>query len=271
MKYISLILISLLSFGIQAQVKLKPGMKIITHSSVQSESEYGAGMSMSSDVETESEIMVNEEKKNIFEITSKLTGFKIKMNMLGQETFYDSKNEKDKDSEAGQLFSQLIGMENKFMVNKTDGKVFPLLQREPVKDVSPSMMPSTDDVNGTKKIAECFFVITNDQKKLGNWSVTDSASGTVTIATYTIKRISADEATVSYISNSTNNNTMDQMGMAVKMNIVATGKGELICDLNSMLVKRNSVTTESTGSMEAGGQTTNISGKTISVTTFNVL
>ncbi len=270
MKYFAFYLISLISLTLQAQVKLKPGTKISSHVTAQSESDLGSGMLMNTEAETEYILTVDNEKKNVYELTNKLMGLKLKMTMMGQETAYDSKNENDKTSESGKMISPLIGSEVKFMVNKTDGKVFPVVPSDSAKNSTVSPLPGLDDLNGVKLVETMFLVISEEEKKAGKWTRSDSANGNVSNTVYTITSLKDNEAMISYILTGTSVNESEAMEMTVKTNMKISGKGEIICDLKTMLVKKHTVSIETTGNMEVAGQSTDVTGKSNATSIFSI-
>lgn len=271
MKPVLLIIFSIISFEVSAQLKLKTGMQILSHITTSSESELGFGMNTNSDTESDFSIVVNEEKKNVFELTSKFLNLKMQMKMMGQETSFDSKNEKDKESPTGKKIMPLIGVENKYMINKTDGKVFPLIKKELPKESGAEVMPGLDNLDESKKIQDMFLVITPQQKTAGTWKVVDSTEGNVSTTVFTIDSVKNDEMFISYSISAVNNSNMEQMGMTTKLKMTTTGKGEIITDVTTGISKRNKLTLESNGSIEIAEQSSDFTQKTTSITTYMIV
>lgn len=268
MKIFSLLVFITLFNVANAQYKLKKGQQITIDNTSTGEINMGMGMTMQNNNRTEMTLDVTDEKENVYTINAKLTKTKISMDMMGQSTTYDSENPADKDSELGKNITPYLNTPVVYIMNKITGKAVretpdTLMAAGPMG----GLMEMTGDQGG-KFIGEGFLVIDNDRKKLGTWITSDSTKESKTQTTYTIEAVKGNDAAVKFESTTTASTVTEQQGMQVTVNMVTKSKGLINSDIKTSLVSKRTADTEITGSFEVMGQSSDISGKINSVTTY---
>ena len=260
-----------ISTGVCAQkIALSKGQEItITTNGTQDIDMSGMGMQMKNITSSTSLLKVMESNKENITTSYTLTKVNLSMDMMGQQSSYDSEKPEDKDSEMGKAISEKIDKAINVIINKNTGKA--ILKKperdstEKKEDANPleGLMDSFGSVTEEATVETVFFNIPNEKKAGESWIDSSSNNKMKEIKTYTLKSIVAGIANVGFFSTMDGSNSMETQGMQMDINLSAKTEGEIIVDTKSSLVKKRSSVMDMTGSIDVMGQSVPITSKAI--------
>jgi len=229
---------------------------------------------MNNKINTTGILDVKDIDKENFTTHYKLSKMYLNMDMMGQQTSYDSEKPEDRDSEMGKAFSEKIGKQVSIIINKNTGKAtYEKIEGEPkneeeanpLEGIIGSLGSSTDDIS----VENIFFVIPKGKKPGDSWIDSSSNNKMKEIKTYTYKDTDGTTATIGLFSSMEGSSTMEMQGMQMDISIFAKTEGEIQTNTKTSLVKKRSSVMDLTGSIEVMGQSVPISSKAIVSINYN--
>jgi hypothetical protein len=272
MKKITLALLCFASFTTNAQnVKLEVGKKISIHNksnivSVKPDA-MGGGETK---VETElfATLYIVSKSENSYAAT--YTG--LRMTNKNEDTGnLDSDNKDDRESDRGQMMFKGINMNISKTIDATTGKVTEVEKKNEAEDKTQNDGKATIKV-GIKEagnITDNLFLVISDNKKIGDkWTIEYKEGEIKIIKTYELKSRENAIATIAISTYTNGTTTMETNGMTIERTETTKGNGTMIVDSKTSLVKKIIMNSETEGSIDYGGNSTPISTKRTTVTTF---
>jgi Family of unknown function (DUF6263) len=270
MKRNVLFLLLLISLGTQAQkITLKKGQQItITTTSTQDVDMSAMGMQMKSSSATTSILDVKDAGNENFVTSFKLFKVNLTMDMMGQQTTYDSEKPEDKDSEIGKAASEKINKEITVLVNKNTGKA--LLEDKPAsaspekpEEANPleGLMGSFGAATEDATVETAFFIIPAGKKTGDTWTDSSTKEKMKEVKTYTLKSVDNATATVGLSSVLEGSSSIETQGMQMDVSISSKTTGDILVDPKTFLVKKRINNTDLTGSIEMMGQSIPLTSK----------
>ncbi len=178
---------------------------------------------------------------------------------------FDSDKKEDMNSEIGKKIGdkfQATDMEITFEGKAVDKKGTKN-EDEDLAKVLQSVMSGTGD-NG---ITDAFMLLPAGKKAGDVWSDSVNASGIKINNTYTLKKVSGNEATIAVNSTSNINKKVSAQGAEITIIMDSKISSDNIVDITTGVIKEKRTTIEGKGNFEAGGQEMPMSTKITSVTT----
>ena len=277
MKKIIFIAFSIGILSVNAQrVKLQPGGKITitTKSTIVSEkpAEMGGGENK---IESTTTGIINITGENKESYLGTFTGVRM-ISLNGDGVGFDSDKKKDRESDFGKMMASNINKAIDITVNKEDGST----SEKENKNAEP-FVKEEDDNNGHKKSTQnhsikmteniyenAFFIIPNEKKTGDKWIVDKSEGGMEIIKKFELKSITENIATIDFSSLRKGTYTNENNGIQMETFIDSKGKGTILVNRKTTLVKKITSSTEVDGTMEIMGRSIPISKNITSETIF---
>jgi hypothetical protein len=225
----------------------------------------GMGMNMKNKSSLTSVVEIKDVNKENIEANYTLKKIKVTMDMMGQETNYDSENPADKDSELGKNFGESVGKKVKISINKTSGlaSLEDKDDQQAEKDDNPlsSIMTSLGSGDEDATVQSVFFIIPQGKKIGDTWSDSTSANGMKEVKKFTFQSLSNNIANILLESTLAGSNTIENQGMQMELKIFSKSKGDILVDTKTSMVKKRSSTIDLDGTIGVMGQSMPVSSK----------
>ncbi len=262
----------LVSFGSQAQkIALQKGQQITITTTMNQDVDMTAmGMQMKNATTSTGQVMIKDSNKDNFITTYKLSKLNLLVDVMGQETKYDSEKPEDKDTDVGKSMAEKIGKEVTVIVNKNTGKASleaaPVNSPERQDDPNPmgGLMNAFGSVTEEANVETVFFLVPTGKKVGESW--VDSSSSTdkmKDVRTYTLKSLQNGIADVNLASVMQGSSTTEVQGMAMEISMNMKTDGQILVDTNTSLVKKRSTTANLNGNIEMMGQSIPMTSKAV--------
>ncbi|MBC7536500.1 MAG: hypothetical protein H7258_12485 [Ferruginibacter sp.] len=257
----------------KSNILLSNGQKVTVTTTGSSDSDMGMGMQMKNTTSAVNLFKVIATDDSSYVITNTLTKMKMSMNMMGQETNYDSEKPGDKDSEIGKGISTKLNQADTLSVNKMSASV---VKRE--RNTSPERaeenplmgMMAAMGVSSAKdpSMEAAFFIIPKDKKMGESWSDSSTEKSIKTVKIYTLKSIVNNIATIIVNSTLTGTGETEMQGTAVAFTMNTKNTGEIIVDTKSSLVSKIVNDANVSMTMDVMGQSMPVTSKTSSTIVY---
>jgi Family of unknown function (DUF6263) len=262
----------MLTFGSYAQtlkLALVKGQKyeVTTKSTLNSSaSVMGQEMESNTDNTTVQIIEVKDARANETDLVSTTTKLLANIQMMGQETNYDSEK-KDNTGPMAEAMDKMVS-KIKNMTIDASGKVIKE-DKDETEDAMSSLFPGTNMVKQA--------LIGKELKPGMSWpdSVsenTDKMKAT-TVGTYTINAVNKEThtAVIFFTGTQTSSGTIEQMGM--EMTVTSTSKidSQFEVDINTGVLSQSNSTINGTSNIDAGGMVIPATSKSSTVTKIKKL
>ncbi len=270
MKKIVILSLCFASLIAEAQnVKLEKGKKITSKSIMSMDMDMGMGGQMKMKTNTTSLIEITGADSKNYTATNTVTKITSNSQVMGKEMNYDSDKKEDRDGEMGKQFSKMLDKAAKINIDKTTGKA------KEIEVVTKTASEDDEDGNpfaglmgSGEKVAEgstsaAFFIVPSDKKVGDKWLENTEIQGIKALKNYELKSLENGIATL--LMKSTGKGTINKevKGMTIELDMETVGENTMIVDTKTGLVKKNSGTTDVSGTMGVMGQTMPMSIKTI--------
>lgn len=253
------------------QVILNKGQKFTVKTMMSQEADMGMGMEMKNFTTSQTNFIVLDIADNNYSISSTLTGMKVSMDFMGQQTTYDSDLKSDSASEIGKSMKDLNVPDtvtvNKYTAKVTDNKVVTVSKEEnanPMED----LFESLGDNNKEASISEAFFVMPAGKKSGDSWVDSSSTKDMKSLKTYTIKSIDKNIAIINIIGNVVSNIQSEVQGLQVNVSMTTKTDSEVIADTKTSLVTKRTTKADINGNLELMGQSQPITGKATTTSVY---
>ena len=255
-----------------AHVILSKGQKFTVHITSSQQADMGMGMEMKNNTSSNNNFFVIDADDKNYIVTSTLTGLKVAMEVMGEQTTYDSDLKEDSASEIGRSIKNL-NIPDTVSINKYTAEVSADKKAEPVsKDATSNPMEglfeSLGDQRADMALSDAFLVIPAGKKIGDSWTDSSSTKEQKTIKTYNIQSIEKNIATVIIIGNVVSSIQTEANGMAFTVTMTTKTNTEVIADIKTSLVTKRSTKADITGNLEMMGQSLPISGKSTTTSVY---
>jgi len=249
-------------------LKLTKGQKYLVENKITTANTIemmGQSMDNNTNMSSTYKIEVTGNEENSYNLTNTITNIKMNMNMMGQELKFDSDRQEDMDGQIGSTFKEVVNQPKKVKLDKA-GKV---LSTE--SDSLTGMVKELNfDIAGFgSQLA--FQPLPPGLKKGTTWTDSTNSEGTSRTATYTVKEINGNIATITFTGNLSTENTIEQAGMELKQKTAGAYSGEELVDIHTGIIQSNSSTTKATGAVTVMGQDLPITTQVTSTTAVKLL
>jgi hypothetical protein len=199
-------------------------------------------------------------------VTYSITKMSMNMEMMGNETKYDSENPADNDSEIGKTMADKIGKKDTGTINLSTGAFTQKSVNEEDNNPIGKIMSGGSNSNS---FSTAFFMLDRSKKTGDTWTVNESAEGSKTATTYKLRSINGDEAIIDFQANTEIDTEVEMQGMQMTLKMTNKSNGDMTVDMKKNMVKKNNSKVEIEGNIEVMGQQSPISATGTTVTTFN--
>lgn len=275
--YISLVCLTISAFAFSqqtAKIKLVNGQKIVVESTTDIQASLTMGMELTSNSTTVNALEVKGSNANNYMISSMLTKLKIATTMMGQASNYDSDNKTGNDEQMAKIFDDKLNKVVDVTVDNTTG-VAVTEKKKIIKDdtdetnpVADLMKVFSDNASDDAIVSGAFEVIPKGKSVGDSWADTTREKDLKTIRTYTLKSISGNEAIIQSNIVSNAESKMNFQGMDFAIKTETKTNGEIVADISTGLVKKNSAVADITGTIPMMGQEMPISAKVTSTSIY---
>lgn len=265
--FTSLILLSVNCYAqSQKTIVLKKGQIITAVSTNTSDADLGMG-TMKNNSTTTTKILVADENKNGYVLTSTMTNMKMDIDGMGQKMSYDSDKPEDKDSQMGQAVSGKINSPSGFTLDKQTGKA--ILTDKKEDDAIAGAGIASIEGNENEAIEAAFLIIPTGKKTGDSWTDSSVDKGITTVKNYTIKSIEKDIASVELKGTMEGTTEREMQGMSMNMTINSKLTGQISVSVSTSCVIKSSVDSDITSSIEMMGQQMPANSKTNVTTVYS--
>ncbi len=271
MFFLAIVMLSATSIFAQkeAKIKLARGQKIAVTATSSMEADMGMAMQNSS--VTKNEIIVLDATSDVYTISNTITSLTLSLDMMGQQTTYNSENAADRESEMGKGVSQKINKPDTLQVNALTGvQINSRKKTDAAENANPmsGMMEALGNNGDDLAISNAFFIIPEGKKAGDIWTDSTTDKGMKVVKSYSIKSVDKDLATVTLTGKTDGTTESEMQGMQLLINISSKLTGELQVNTNTSMVSKKTLTTDLTGSIEVMGQSTPVSSKSTLTITY---
>lgn len=251
-------------------VVLDKGQKLSVVTTMTQQIDMGMGMEMKNNSNAQNSVSVIDANGKNYTISNTLTGIKISMEFMGQQTDYDSDLKKDSASEIGKTIKNL-NIPDTVKIDKFTGSVIPDGKKaEVVKSDSSNPMEglfeSMGEVNADAVVSESFLVIPAGKKVGESWIDSSSTKGQKTTRKFTIKSIDKNIVITTIASTMETNLDTEANGMSITVKMTTKMDTEVISNLETSLVSKRTSKADITGTIELMGQSAPITGSSSTTT-----
>ncbi len=255
-----------------ARVILGKGQKFTVHITSSQQADMGMGMEMKNNTSSHNNFFVIDADDKSYVVSSTLTRLKVSMEVMGEQTTYDSDLREDSASEIGKSVKNL-NIPDTVSVNKYTAEVSADKKDIPVsKDAASNPMEglfeSLGDQRADMALSDAFLVIPAGKKIGDSWTDSSSTKDQKTIKTYSIQSIEKNIATIIVIGNVASNIQTEANGMALTVTMTTKTNTEVSADVKTSLVTKRSTKADITGNLEMMGQSLPISGKSTTTSVY---
>lgn len=254
-------------------IVLNNGQKIIVTSSSNTDTDMGMGMQMKNSSLATNILQLISTNDTGYTISNTLTKMSISMDMMGQETNYDSEKEADKDSEIGKSIATKLNHTDTFSVNKITGlvnmkSIISSPEKEEKNPMTEIMGAMGVSAGKDPSLEAAFFIIPKDKKTGDSWSDSTIEKNIKTVRHYTLQAINNDIATIAVKGSITGNGEAEVQGTSIAFTMTTKNTAEILVNVKSSLVNKMSNDADITMTMDMMGQTMPVSSKNTQVIIF---
>ena len=255
-----------------AQIILTKGQKFSVHTTISQEADMGMGMGMKNNTSSQNKFYIIDADDKNYTASNTLTGLKVSIDFMGQQTNYDSDLKEDSASEIGKSI-QNLNIPDTISIDKYTGSVISLKKTVPAAKEEGSnpmemLFESLGDKNDDMALSQAFFMIPAGKKTGDSWMDSSSTKEQKSIKTYTIKSIDKNLATITVTGKVESNIQTEAQGLQVNVNMTTKTNSEIIADTKTSLVSKYSTKADISGNMELMGQSAPITGKATTVSVY---
>ena len=255
-----------------AQIILTKGQKFSVHTTISQEADMGMGMGMKNNTSSQNKFYIIDADDKNYTSSNTLTGLKVSIDFMGQQTNYDSDLKEDSSSEIGKSI-QNLNIPDTISIDKYTGSVISLKKTVPAAKEEGSnpmemLFESLGDKNDDMALSQAFFMIPAGKKTGDSWIDSSSTKEQKSIKTYTIKSIDKNLATITVTGKVESNIQTEAQGLQVNVNMTTKTNSEIIADTKTSLVSKYSTKADISGNMELMGQSAPITGKATTVSVY---
>ena len=253
-------------------VQLKKGQVIHAASNINMDMEMMMGMQMKNATSMQNKLVVIDETDSTYVLSNTLTKMSASMEAMGQQNAYDSEKEADRNSDMGKAMGKNLNIPDTVIISRLSGLPVFLSEKKPVNvdEGAPmsGLMEMFGSSNSDQTISNAFFILPADVKVGDKWADSSLDKGTKSTRFYEVTSIKNGLAKIQLTG--TVSGTTEQEIQGNSMTLVNNTKlsGEIMVNINNMLVTERMLTADTEGSMEVMGQTMNMNSKTVSTSSF---
>lgn len=230
------------------------------------------GMEMKNNSTSNTQFHVIHSDNTNYSISSTLTGLKLSMEFMGQQSSYNSDLKEDSASEIGKSIKNL-NVPDTLSINKYTAMV--ISDKKPVtvsmeENTNPfeSLFGSLGEKNADTDITDAFFIIPPEKKIGDSWIDSSSTKEQRTVKTYTLRSIDKDIASISLIGKVDSNIQYEMQSLPVNISMTTQTIGEIFSNTKTSLVGKRTIKADITGNIELMGQSAPITGKANTVSVY---
>ena len=265
----SLLMLSFATYAQTVKLALVKGQKfeVTTKTTLTtSASVMGQEIETNSDNTTVQVIEVKDIRANETDLTATTTKLLLSMQMMGQETSYNSEK-KDNSGPLVETFDKMVGKIKNITIDAT-GKVI-----KDDKDETENIMASM--FAGLTLVKQA--LIGKEIKAGASWpdSVLDNTDKMkiTTVGTYTVDAVNSEThtATILFTGKQTSSGTVEQMGQEMGLTSLNKVESRIEVDINTGVISQISSSINGTSNIDAGGMSIPATTKSLTSTTIKIL
>ena len=254
------------------RVLLSKGQKFTLHITSSQQVDMGMGMEMKNNTSSHNNFFVIDADDKSYIVSSTLTGLKIAMEVMGEQTTFDSDLKEDSASELGKSIKNLNIPDtvsvNKYTAEVSTDKKEPPVSKDAASNPMEGLFESLGDQRADMSLSDAFLVIPAGKKIGDSWTDSSSTKDQKTIKTYSIQSIEKNIATIIVIGNIVSSIQTEANGMSLTVTMTTKTNTEVTTDVKTSLVTKRSTKADITGNLEMMGQSLPISGKSTTTSVY---
>ena len=258
------------------KLTLTKGQQITISSTIVQDIDMSSmGMQMKNNTSTTGIIMVNDTDKDHYQASYKVSKMKIAMEVMGQETKFDSENPEDSNTDMGKELAGKINQSVNVSIDKITGKAVmeemetALKKEDDGKNPMEEMMNSFGPADDAAAVETAYLIIPLGKKKGDSWMDSTSKEGMKNLKTFTIKEIKDNVAIIGINELLKGSTSTEAQGMQMEITIDSKTTGDIFVNTKTALVKKRVSTMELSGTIDMMGQTIPMSSKATMTVDYN--
>ncbi|MEP7164011.1 MAG: DUF6263 family protein [Ferruginibacter sp.] len=255
-----------------APVVLTKGQKFTVHTTSTQEADMGIGMDMKNNTSSQNNFYVIDISDKNYTVSSTLTGLKVSMDFMGQQSTYDSDLKEDSASEIGKSIKNLnipdTVIVNKYTASVSADKKESIVSKDDSANPLETLFESMGDNSTDVAITDAFFIIPAGKKVGDSWTDSSSTKSQKTVRTCTITSVEKNIATINVVGKVESNIQTEVQSLQVNIVMTTKTNSEIILDTRTSLVSKRSTKAAITGNLDLMGQSAPITGKAATVSIY---
>ncbi len=259
--------------ALSGKILLSKGQKIVVNTILAVESSLSPGMDVSNNTTSENVLEVKNSTDKNYTISNTLTKLKVNIDMLGQNTSYDSDKKEDQGTDIGKSFADKLNKPSDVIIDNATGIAATVNKAEEKKGIDEGnpmqgLLQMFGD-NGDDAIVSGAFQLIPLGKNVGDtWYDTSTDAKLKILRSYTLKAITDSGAVIQLNATVEGANTVEIQGMQMEVNTSTQTISEVIVDVASGQVRKKTTRATVSGSFQVMGQSVPISAKANTVSTY---
>jgi hypothetical protein len=256
-----------------SKITLAKGQKVTVNFTTTGDTDMGMGMQMKNTSSMTSVLDVLSEDDKNYSVANTVTKLKIAIEMMGQQTTYDSDKPEDKNSDMGKELSSKLNVPDTSLVDRFTGKVTkknasPERTEDESSPLAGMLGSMSGDVQGDAILAGAFFLIPQGKKIGDSWIDSSTIKNVTSVKNYFLKSIDKNIALIVVKTNANGEGVTEMQGSSVTYSMATKSNGEMTVDIKTGLVNKNTSDIEISGTLDVMGQSMPITSKTNSTLTY---
>lgn len=259
--------------ALSSKILLSNGQKIVVNTIVSVESSLSPGMDVTNNTTSENVLEVKNTTDKNYTISNTLTKLKVNVDMMGQNTSYDSDKKEDQGTDIGKSFADKLNKPSDVIIDNATGIAAAVKKPEEKKDIDEGnpmqgLLQMFGD-NGDDAIVSGAFQLIPPGKNVGDtWYDTSTEAKLKILRSYTLKAITDSGAVIQLNATMEGANTVEIQGMQMEVNTSTQTISDLVFDVATGQVRKKTTRATVSGSFQVMGQSVPISAKANTVSTY---
>lgn len=258
----------------QNALQLKKDQVITVTSVTSMDADMGMGMQMKNNSNSVNKLVVIGEDDKNFLLTNTLTSIRLTLDAMGQQTDYDSDKAEDRNSEMGKAVGERLNKTDSIQIDKKSGSlILSYKDNNSISQDPPNPMQGIMDAMGSSEqenlpVTNAFFIIPTGKKVGDTWTDSSTNKNSKTVKTYILSAIDKNMATIRLAGTIQINTAQEIQGAAVNISMTTALMGDIITDIQTGLVSKQTLLSDVSGTIDMMGQSMPVSSKVASTFTY---
>ncbi len=256
------------------RIKLTNGQKITVESSTDLEASFLMGMAITGSTSSTNALEVKSSNPNNYNIINTLTKLKVNTSGMGQSNVYDSDKKDGNSEEMAKYLDKKMNKQVEVVLDNKTGETTAGKSNDTkandAEDADPSagIMKMFIDNSDEAVVASAFEVVPGGKSVGDSWADSTVEKGAKTVRTYTLKSVTGNEGVIQAVITSNGTNKLNFQEMEFELKSETKTNEEIVLDISTGFVKKRTLTSDISGSVQVMGQDMPVSAKVTTTNTY---